>query len=416
MIDSSLVAETAADQVAEQKTGHVEKPTVTEAPEFVEVTDSFLSFLKVTKAITDRLWLVLAFLILLVVIFAVTQRSDRPQAMWLSRLVLLFLAFIVIAALSVPLILLNPRNTRYIIFQNFVRKPPEHFEDAAKFGVKSLTKNFYISSPCPHVSPAPVLGMWHVLPHELSEKYKKSNSNDDIFDWSNDEYPIVVYFHGTNEHRAKQHRCMMYNFLSKLNYHVIVGDYRGYGDSTGIATEKGVIRDAVNMYLFVVEHTQQNQKRKIIVWGHSLGTGISCMFVNQLNSLNLKPYCLVLESPFSALHDVFISRNVMKAFLWIPYFREYVAFCFECAEISMETHKHITDIKCPILMLHADDDPIVPIRFGRKLYDHVKHGPNLVDIVTFEAKLKLKHNHMYRAPHLSQVIRDFFAKVDKQHV
>ncbi|CAD5231690.1 unnamed protein product [Bursaphelenchus xylophilus] len=395
----------------------IQTPEEVPAPDFIEVSDSFLLFLRYTKAVSERVWLVIGCFIGLIVIFALTQGSDDPKLRWISRAILLFLIALIAASLSVPLILLSPRSTRYIVFQNFIRKPPVHFEDVAKFGVRSMARNFYISSPCPHSATSPILGLWHILPEALNEKFKKLGvKTAEMFEFADDSYPVVVYYHGTNEHRAKTHRCMTYNFLSDMNFHVIVGDYRGYGDSTGFVTEKGVIRDAINIYLYVHEKCNQNPKKKIVVWGHSLGTGISCMFVNQLNKMNLKPYSLILESPFSALHDVFLSQKILKIFLWIPYFREYLAFCLQYADISMDNHKHITDIQCPILMLHANDDPVVPIELGKKLFDHVKHANNLVEIKTFDAKLQLRHNHMYRAPDLTQVIRDFLQKVDQNQV
>lgn len=94
-----------------------------------------------------------------------------------------------------------------------------------------------------------------------------------------DTSPIIVYFHGNTSDRAKDHRCKLYDLLSKWGYHVIVGDYRGYGDSTGHPTEDGIVRDALTIYDYVAQKCRP--ERKIIIWGHSMG---KCYCIAQLST------------------------------------------------------------------------------------------------------------------------------------
>lgn len=56
-----------------------------------------------------------------------------------------------------------------------------------------------------------------------------------------------------------------------MGYHVFALDYRGYGDSTGSPTEKGVVKDLLELYELV--KTYANENTKLFLYGHSLGTG-----------------------------------------------------------------------------------------------------------------------------------------------
>jgi alpha-beta hydrolase superfamily lysophospholipase len=57
--------------------------------------------------------------------------------------------------------------------------------------------------------------------------------------------------------------------LTKIGYHVFSLDYRGYGDSTGEPTEKGVVNDLLLVYNFI---RNQRQNAKLFIYGASLGS------------------------------------------------------------------------------------------------------------------------------------------------
>lgn len=105
-------------------------------------------------------------------------------------------------------------------------------------------------------------------------------------------YPILLYLHGNSGSRAGSHRIELYQILQSLDYHVVTFDYRGefqlfstryncvdelylftgYADSSQdiLMCEDGVVTDAVAVYQYIKKHSQES---KVVVWGHSLGTG-----------------------------------------------------------------------------------------------------------------------------------------------
>lgn len=60
--------------------------------------------------------------------------------------------------------------------------------------------------------------------------------------------------------------------MTDRNSNVLTLDYRGFGDSTGTPTEKGLILDARAAFDYIA--TSGSKGRQIILAGHSLGTGV----------------------------------------------------------------------------------------------------------------------------------------------
>lgn len=80
-----------------------------------------------------------------------------------------------------------------------------------------------------------------------------------------------MYVHGQDSNRARVNRRNLCLKLSKLGYHVFAIDYRGYGDSSGWPSEKGVVKDVVELFNFI--QSKCHKKTQLYIWGHSLGTG-----------------------------------------------------------------------------------------------------------------------------------------------
>ncbi|KAF9013358.1 hypothetical protein BDQ17DRAFT_596341 [Cyathus striatus] len=58
-------------------------------------------------------------------------------------------------------------------------------------------------------------------------------------------YPTILFFHGNAATRAFSVRVQHYKaFSSRLHANVLAIDYRGFGESTGIPSEKGLVTDA----------------------------------------------------------------------------------------------------------------------------------------------------------------------------
>ena len=91
------------------------------------------------------------------------------------------------------------------------------------------------------------------------------------------EETVILYLHGNAETRSHNHRVQLYKKFQKLGLVVMAIDYRGYADSDGgfnfQTSELTMCQDAISTYQFLKRYLLPSNK--VIVWGHSLGTGVT---------------------------------------------------------------------------------------------------------------------------------------------
>ncbi|KAM3181733.1 hypothetical protein ACTXT7_013785 [Hymenolepis weldensis] len=112
----------------------------------------------------------------------------------------------------------------------------------------------------------------HIRPNatndlDLQHSWKSWNA-----DTISDETPIFLYFHGMAFNRAHPHRVEVYKLLSRLGYHVMTIDYRGFGNSGGYPKgELDVVADAISLLRYARSLAPHSP---VFIWGSSLGTGL----------------------------------------------------------------------------------------------------------------------------------------------
>ena len=111
--------------------------------------------------------------------------------------------------------------------------------------------------------------------------------------------PTILYLHGAAASRAVGWRIHNYlGFTSRLQANVLVFDYRGFGDSTGVPDESGLGVDAYTAWNWLLEHGAKQED--ILIIGHSLGTGVGAQLMQRLASQGVKPRGIALLAPFSS--------------------------------------------------------------------------------------------------------------------
>ena len=157
---------------------------------------------------------------------------------------------------------------------------------------------------------------------------------------------IILYFHG-NKGNLQRWGPMIFPF-TEYGYDVFVMDYRGYGKSNGERNEKNLYNDALLSYNYV---KRLFDEEKITIYGRSLG-GTFATFVASQNSSKQ----LILEAPFYNLLDLSYRK-----FRFLPY-KNLLRYKFN-------SNNFITNVECPITIFHGDDDRLISIQSGKKLYD-----------------------------------------------
>lgn len=176
---------------------------------------------------------------------------------------------------------------------------------------------------------------------------------------------VFLYLHGNTGSRAAAHRVELYKLLRELGFHIFALDYRSYGDSTSRPmSEAGVVRDATAVYKYITNIT----KNPVFVWGHSLGTGILAHMMATLQRNNVAaPRLAIMESPFSNIRDEVREHPFSKLFRHLPWFDYTIAEPMYANQLRFESDKNLAQFRQPVMILHAQDDLVVPFKLGYKV-------------------------------------------------
>jgi len=159
----------------------------------------------------------------------------------------------------------------------------------------------------------------------------------------------ILFCHGNAENIS--HRLEYIDSLLTSGFQVFIFDYQGYGKSRGRPSEQGIYRAGLAAYDYLV-NKEGIPPEQIIVFGHSLGAAVAIEV-----SLRRETRALILESAFTSIREmgktIILFRPI--SFL-IP--RHY------------NNQKKIKRINVPKLIIHGDDDRIVPFSMGRKLFEN----------------------------------------------
>lgn len=323
---------------------------------------------------------------------------------FLQRLLKACVIFLLLMYIVIPVFVkTNPWIQTKIIFLNNLRWPP--FIDFTQPELLGLgeTRNFYLQ-----VSPEIRLGVWHILPKSLHDK---ARADDEFERLLKDTKPVILYLHGNSGTRAGWHRVGLYKVLSQMDFHVIAVDYRGYGDSSGSPSEDGVVSDSLDTYKWIKEHSGNSP---VFLWGHSLGTGVTTKLARNLCRNGDEPVGVFLESGFNNILDAATHHPMAAPFRFIPWFHWLFIDTIKENDIHFESDQSIADVSPPLLLLHAEDDAIVPYELGQKLYEAaLKTRPETygsVEFVSFNASLKYGHKLIFMAPELPDIIRKFVTR------
>ncbi|XP_018118367.1 lysophosphatidylserine lipase ABHD12 isoform X1 [Xenopus laevis] len=336
------------------------------------------------------------------------KRFGRRYGFW-SRL-RMFLLFIVGLYIAIPfLVKICPAIQTQLVFLNLVRFP--YFIDLKRPEDQGLnhTCNFYLQ-PEEDVS----IGVWHTIPAVL---WKEAQGKH--LEWYEEvlstNYPVILYLHGNAGTRGGDHRVQLYKVLSSMGYHVISFDYRGWGDSVGSPSESGMTYDALHAFDWIKARSGDNP---VYIWGHSLGTGVATNLVRRLCERETPPGALILESPFTNIREEAKSHPFSVIYRYFPGFDWFFLDPITASGIKFANDDNVKYISCPLLILHAEDDPVIPFHLGKKLYNIAAPARSLrdfkVQFIPFHKDLGYRHKYIYRSPELRQILRDFLGNTEQQ--
>ncbi|MBN1256511.1 MAG: alpha/beta hydrolase [Planctomycetes bacterium] len=170
---------------------------------------------------------------------------------------------------------------------------------------------------------------------------------------------VVLLCHGNAGNIS--HRMASIQVCNELGYNVLIFDYRGYGRSKGKPTEEGTYQDAMAAWDYLVK-AREFPPEKIVILGRSMGGGVATWLARET-----KPGGLILESCYTSM-----TAMAKKLFPWLP-----VKLILKHKYNNLEK---LADVSCPVLVIHSQEDEIIPYEHGIKLFAAANGPKTLVTI------------------------------------
>lgn len=158
----------------------------------------------------------------------------------------------------------------------------------------------------------------------------------------------VLYFHGNAGNISG--RLETLDLLNNLGLNVLIIDYRGYGKSGGVPSEKGTYKDAEAAWQYLTEE-RATSADKIVIMGRSLGGAIGAQLAS-----NKEAAAAIIESTFTSAEDLGADFYPWLPVRWV-------------LKHEYPTIDYIRRIRVPLMIVHSRDDNLIPFHHGRALYE-----------------------------------------------
>ena len=162
------------------------------------------------------------------------------------------------------------------------------------------------------------------------------------------EAPVFLFCHGNAGNIS--HRIENVSSVIKRGISVLIFDYRGYGKSSGKPSEKGIYRDGIAAYDYLIDHKKIPPQR-MVIFGRSLGGAVAIEV-----ALQREVGCVIIESAFTSSKDM--AKTIFPFFIMSPF---------------LPHHYHngskIKGISVPKMIVHGDNDKTIPFYMGKRLFE-----------------------------------------------
>jgi hypothetical protein len=159
---------------------------------------------------------------------------------------------------------------------------------------------------------------------------------------------VLLWFHGNGgnisyelDGLARMHRAGLASFIF---------DYRGYGQSTGQPSEAGVYRDARAAYEYAVNGLGVPPEL-LVLFGRSLGGAVAADL-----ALQVPARAIILDGAFTS-----VGEMANYHYRWLPGTGRYAH--------KFDTAGKLAQIAMPKLIIHGENDRVVPFTMGQRLFE-----------------------------------------------
>uniref|UniRef100_A0A6B2LFI1 Serine hydrolase domain-containing protein n=1 Tax=Arcella intermedia TaxID=1963864 RepID=A0A6B2LFI1_9EUKA len=157
-----------------------------------------------------------------------------------------------------------------------------------------------------------------------------------------------------------------FEYYSKFFQLNVIGvEYPGYGVSPGLPNASDISRDTRIVWEFLVGELNI-PPGNIIVFGRSIGTGVACRLVYDLQKLQTAPAALILQSPYRSISH--IADDLMGPVVGL------------LAPKIFDNEAFIKEIQVPLLFIHGTKDTLIASSHSQELYQLSKAEKKLIHL------------------------------------
>lgn len=168
----------------------------------------------------------------------------------------------------------------------------------------------------------------------------------------------LLFCHGNGGNLS--YRTESLRQFHSIDLNVFIFDYRGYGKSEGRVTEEGTYKDAMAAYNWL---KQREPDLPIVIFGRSLGSAVAVDL-----ALKVPAAALICESGFTSIPDM---AKVLFPFLPIDLI----------GTIKYDTQSKMPSLKMPVLVVHGQDDELIPYKYGQALFDSAPEPKEFITLI-----------------------------------
>jgi fermentation-respiration switch protein FrsA (DUF1100 family) len=172
--------------------------------------------------------------------------------------------------------------------------------------------------------------------------------------------PWVVFLHGNTANVSTPENVTRYRQLHGLGLQVVAPEYPGFGELAGIASEPAAAAAARSAWDWL--RASGIPASNIAIYGWSLGSGVATHLASEVDER-----ALVLEGAFTGVDD-----RARELYPWLP-IRLMIRNPFASRE-------RIANVGSPLLLLHAQDDEVIPFAHGQRLLEAAREPKRLVTL------------------------------------
>jgi len=198
--------------------------------------------------------------------------------------------------------------------------------------------------------------------------------------------PAVLFFHGNGENLATLEWSGLYDQVAALGVHFLAVDYPGYGRSTGTPSQASLTAAGSAGFEWLRERFPRSPR---VVLGWSLGAAVALQtaarHAGELDGLIL----LSAWDDLGSLGKVHFPG-------WLVAFG--IKDRYDSAAVA-------PSVDCPVLMIHGENDDLIPIDHGRRLAGAFARQPRWLAVPD------TGHNDLLARRRVWREMQDFLASL-----